>query len=142
MLRILLFTKHLARNAVRLPGVFPDKTIELHVGYIQLRLAVGNILVDHLDELDTLLAIELAAVLVHALQIHFRRSGWLVVPALQAPNVKPVRGTGAVNAKQVQADRDPLVYVLLNDLQGDDAGLDDALDAVLSRAQGERLFLE
>src|SRR6202008_2178932 len=88
------------------------------------------------------LAVELPAVLVHALEICFRFRSGLIVAPLQAPDVEPVRGTGAVHAEKIQAHRNPLVDVLLNDLQWNHASLDNTLDAILPGAEMKGLFLE
>src|SRR5690242_16781672 len=100
--------------------MFADKAVELEIGNIEKRLAGGNVLVDHCDQLDALLVVKLAAVLVHAFEIDGRLGSGLVVAGFEAPDVEPVGGTGAVDAKEVEADGNPLVDVFLNDLRGND----------------------
>src|SRR6266849_3077705 len=51
-------------------------------------------------------------------------------------------GAGAIDPEQVEADGNPFVDVFLNDLRGNDAGFDDALDAVLAGAEVKGFFLE
>src|SRR2546422_752183 len=135
-------TQELSGHTVGLPGKFADVPVELDVRNIEQRLARRNILVDLFDELPALEMEQLAAVLVHALEIGFLPSLRLVVAALETPNVEPVRGTRTVHSKQIEAHRNPLVDVFLNECERHDAGLDDALDAVLAGAQVEGLLLE
>src|SRR6516165_268570 len=93
MISVVFFAQHLASDTVGLAGVFADEAIEFHVRDKQLRLTIRDILVDHFNELEAFLAVEFAAVLVHALEVGLRSCGWLIVTAFQTPDVKPMRRT-------------------------------------------------
>src|SRR5580658_1764680 len=108
MLLVSGFAEQFAGYAIRLASIFADVTIEFYIGDIKLRMAGRNVFVDHVDELDAFLAVELAAVLVHALEIRLHLRGRFVVAALETPNVEPMRGTGAIYSEEIQADRQPL----------------------------------
>src|SRR2546425_8484739 len=97
--------EQLTRYAVGLVSVLTDMTAELDVRHIELRLALGNIPVDHLDQLHAFLSVELAIVLVHPREVGFLVGGRLVEAALQSPHVEPVCGAGVVHAEKVKAHR-------------------------------------
>ena len=47
-----------------------------------------------------------------------------------------------IDAEEIEADGNPLVHIFLNDVGRNHASFDDALDAVLTGAEMEGLFLE
>ena len=97
-------------DAVRLAGVFADEAIEFEIRDVEERLTGGDVFVDHFDELDAFLVIELAAVLVHAFEIDGGFGGGLVVTGFEAPDIEPVRGAGAIDAKKVEPIKSRLKF--------------------------------
>src|SRR2546427_10696954 len=134
--------EQLAFDSVGLAGELANVAVEFQVRHVEGRLASGDMLVDLLDQLLALEMEQEAAMLVHALEICFLLGLRLIVAALQAPNVEPVRRARAVHAKQVVAHRHPLVDELLDDGERHHTRADNALDAVLARAQVERFLAQ
>src|SRR2546426_12003532 len=98
---VLAGTQELSGHTVGLPGKFADVPIELDVRNIERRPARRNILVDLFDELLALEMEQLAAVLVHALEIGFLPGLRLVVAGLEGPKVEPVGRTRSVHSQKI-----------------------------------------
>src|SRR5215471_8711859 len=142
VLLVFALGEQLAGHAIGLVGKLADVTVELQVWHVEVRLARSDVLVDLPDQLLALLVEERAAVLVHMLEVRFLLGLRLVVAALEAPDIEPVRRARAVHAEQVIAHWHPLVDELLHDRERHHAGLDDSLHAVLPGAQVEGFLLE
>src|SRR2546422_1779288 len=108
--RVALFrVDGLTVHRVHLVGVHPDLTVERELGDLEPALALRDEHVEALDELDDLLAIQLARVFVQLRLVRLLRVLALVVAPLQSPHVGPVRRGGIVVPEQVERGRDPLV---------------------------------
>src|SRR2546426_777187 len=138
----LLGVDGLTVHRVHLVGVHPDLAIERELRDLEPALALRDEHVEALDQLDDLLAIQLARVLVQLRLVRLLRVLALVVAPFQPPHVGPMRRGGIVVPKQVERGRDPLVEKPLDRLGRHLAGLHDAQQPVVPRAEMEGLFLE
>src|SRR3989441_1508992 len=138
----LLGVDGLTVHRVHLVGVHPDLAIERELRDLEPALALRDEHVEALDQLDDLLAIQLARVLVQLRLVRLLRVLALVVAPFQPPHVGPMRRGGIVVPEQVERGRDPLVEKPLDRLGRHLAGLHDAQQPVVPRAEMEGLFLE
>src|SRR2546422_746967 len=86
--------------------------------------------------------LEAAVRLLRLAPVRLLRVLALVVAPLQSPHVGPVRRGGVVVPEQVERGRDPLVEEPLDRRGRHLAGLHDAQQAVVPRAEMKGLFLE
>ena len=122
--------------------VHADPAVELRVGHPQPAVAIGDEHVQPLDQLADLLAIQLAAELVELRLLGLGLVLALVVAALQAPHVSPVRRRRIVGPEQIERGGNPLVEEPLDHFRGHLARLDEAEQSVVADSQVERLFFE
>src|SRR2546426_6332493 len=138
----LLRVDGLTVHRIHLMRVHSDLAVELELGDLEPALALRDEHVEALDQLDDLLAIQLARVLVQLRLVRLLHVLPLVVAPLQSPHVGPVRRGGIVVPEQVEGGRDPLVEKPLDRLGGHLAGLYDAQQPVVPRAEMEGFLLE
>src|SRR6202521_3677088 len=142
MLFVLACREQFSGDAVGLICEFADEAVELYVRDIQWRLSGLNMLVDHLHELPAFEEVQLAAVLVHALEIGFLLRSGFIVAAFQSPDVEPMCRAGFVHAEKVETHWNPLVDIFLDDPRWNDTCFHDAFDAILTGTKMKGLFLQ
>src|SRR5215831_15931820 len=88
---ILLRREHVSCRTVHLIRVLSDRPVELLIRQCQLRLALGNDLVERVDQPGHLLLIVLTRQFVQPVPVGFLVRFSLVVPSLQSPDIEPGR---------------------------------------------------
>ena len=86
-----------------------------------------------LDQRSTLVAIQVAVVVVQVVEVRRLLILRLVVSSLDAPDVRPVRRRRMVRAEQIVRTRNPLVEIFLDQPARNDARFHDAAQALVAR---------
>src|SRR5271165_4300906 len=103
MLLVAAIVQRLARLAVELlPRPFSNVAVEVDVGRVQLLLARLQKCVQPLHQPGHFLTIKVAAVIIQVVEVSSRVILQFVVPALDSPDVGPMRRRRMVRAKKIE----------------------------------------
>src|ERR1700687_1021790 len=98
---------------VLLPCPLYNVAVKADVRRIELLLALLQKSVQALDQPRNFLPIQVAAVIVKVVEVRGLVILQLIVPALDSPDVGPVRRGRMIRTEKVERTRDPLVQLLL-----------------------------